>query len=247
MRKLTTEEYIKQAKVTHGDRYDYSSLYYVNNGVKVDIICKTHGVFKQRCSDHIRGFGCPKCSGKARGTTERFIEKARSVHHNLYDYSQVDYVSLDEEITIICPKHGEWKIKPRHHIYGSANGCAKCQTSKGENEIQTWLESNKIEFKTQKTFKGIGAKRFDFYLPKFNAVIEFDGAQHFHLKHQRTRNKENALKRFNDILRRDKEKDEFCKLNQIPLLRINYLDFIYINTILEKWTSTLLAPSVQQS
>lgn len=57
-------------------------------------------------------------------TTEEFIEKARSVHKDKYDYSKVDYVRADKKVVIICPMHGEFEQKPANHLTG--NGCGKC-------------------------------------------------------------------------------------------------------------------------
>ena len=47
MRKLTTDEWIKRAKQTHGNRYDYSDTVYVNMRTMIKIRCKIHGVFEQ--------------------------------------------------------------------------------------------------------------------------------------------------------------------------------------------------------
>ena len=54
-RKLTTEEWIKKAKIKHGDKYDYTEVKYVNNRTKVNIKCKVddHGTFPQIPSNHL--------------------------------------------------------------------------------------------------------------------------------------------------------------------------------------------------
>ena len=99
MAKLTTEEFITKAKAVHGDRYDYSKVKYINNQTKVCIICPIHGDFIQRPLDHIKGSGCPEC-GKVknvesrRKTTDHFIDEARKVHGDKYDYSNVNYESI---------------------------------------------------------------------------------------------------------------------------------------------------------
>lgn len=231
-KKLTTQQYIDKCKVTHGKKYDYLKLKYINSDTKVNIICRKHGVFKQWPSDHRRGFGCPTCSGKVKGNTERFIKKAIEVHGIYYNYSKVKYKSLGVPITIICPKHNQFKVIPRYHIYGSAIGCAKCNRSKGEIKIEEWLIENKIKFEAQKTFKGLGTSRFDFYLPDYNFCIEFDGAQHFHVRHQRTRDKVKAEQRFKDLKRRDKKKNDYCKREKIKLIRIHFKQFNNIIKIL---------------
>lgn len=123
--KLTTEDFIKRAREVHGDKYGYSKVNYKNSNTKVDIICPAHGVFTQRASNHLRGIGCPKCK-KHRSHTllSTFIERAKSVHGDFYDYSLVDYVSLDDKINIICPKHGVFQQIGWNHIAGK--GCSKC-------------------------------------------------------------------------------------------------------------------------
>lgn len=58
--------------------------------------------------------------------TYQFIEKARKVHGNIYDYSEVRYTTIDEKVEIICPKHGSFLQTPRIHLYkkGGCNDCA---------------------------------------------------------------------------------------------------------------------------
>ena len=58
-------------------------------------------------------------------TTEEFIEKARKIHEDKYDYSKVEYIKSIIKVCIICPLHGEFWQKPNGHI-SSKNGCKKC-------------------------------------------------------------------------------------------------------------------------
>jgi Zn ribbon nucleic-acid-binding protein len=62
-RAKTTLDFIEKAYKTHGKLlYDYSDTVYVNSRLKLDILCKTHGVFNQYPQNHIAGNGCPKCA-----------------------------------------------------------------------------------------------------------------------------------------------------------------------------------------
>lgn len=122
---MNTQEFIEKAKRIHGDKYDYSKVEYVNATTKVCIICLEHGEFWQTPNSHLSGKGCLKCATKQTiFTTEQFIEKAREVHGNKYDYSKVKYVSGNQEVCIICPEHGEFWQKPYNHLKGK--GCQKC-------------------------------------------------------------------------------------------------------------------------
>jgi len=90
-RRLTTEEFVEKAKAVHGNRYDYSSVSYVNAHTKVTIICLDHGPFPQTPHAHIHNkSGCPVCAGTKQLTTEVFIDKARTIHGDRYDYSLVE-------------------------------------------------------------------------------------------------------------------------------------------------------------
>ena len=123
-RKLTTEEFIKKARQVHGDWYDYSHIDYRGNKIKVTIICPEHGPFLQTPNSHLNGTGCPDCSGKKQLTTEEFIEKARQVHGDWYDYSHVDYVNNSTKVMIVCPEHGSFLQIPSDHLGG--HGCSFC-------------------------------------------------------------------------------------------------------------------------
>ncbi len=59
---LTIDEFIKRAKKSHGDKYDYSKVEYINSQTKVTIICPEPGEFWQLPYDHISKHGCNKCS-----------------------------------------------------------------------------------------------------------------------------------------------------------------------------------------
>jgi len=143
-RKLTTEEFIKKARAVHGDKYDYSLVEYVNSRKKVKIICKEHGVFEQVASNHLRHQGCPACSGKAKSSTEEFIEKAKSVHGDKYVYSLVEYLNVRTKVKIICRVHGVFEQEVSSHLKG--NGCKKCgdQNKKGGYNLKYLTEEQKV-------------------------------------------------------------------------------------------------------
>ena len=126
-RRKTTEDFIARAKEVHGDKYDYSNVVYKNANDKVIIICPEHGEFLCKPSKHLSGRGCPKCAGKYK-TTEDFVEQAKKVHGDKYDYSKIEYINCDTKITVVCPKQGEFSINPSRFLNGF--GCPKCATDK---------------------------------------------------------------------------------------------------------------------
>lgn len=205
----------------HGNKYEYhlnSSDY--TSGQKLKIICRKHGVFEQTYSDHLSGCGCPICYKERHELTiNDFLLGAISKHGNLYNYIYVfeDFINSKSKIRIICEKHGIFIQNANDHRSGV--GCPSCKTnSKGENIIRNFLIREGIEFTTQKTFPDCvlhkGKLKYDFYLPKFNMLIEYDGIQHF----------EETL--FNTNLEYSKEVDEYktnyASKNGFTFLRIKY-------------------------
>jgi hypothetical protein len=137
-KKSTTEKFIKKAIKLHGDKYDYSLVNYISAVDKVQIICAEHGVFEQVASTHLSGSGCVKCS-KNVITKKQFIEKAREVHGDKYDYSLVDYINSSTKVKIICPEHGEFEHLPSPHLRG-ATGCKKCSLYKRTRTAEQFIE-----------------------------------------------------------------------------------------------------------
>ena len=135
--------FIEKAILKHGKKYDYSKVEYKNNTTKVCIICSEHGEFWQTPRDHLNGCGCPKCSIlKRRLTTEQFIDKARKVHGDKYDYSKVEYINSSTKVCIICPIHGEFWQRPQTHLKG--HGCSLCIGNKKSNTEEFIEKANKI-------------------------------------------------------------------------------------------------------
>ena len=131
-KKITTEEYIEKAIKIHGNKYDYSKVDYKGDGEKICIICPIHGEFNMIASNHINKnhpANCPKCSHRSyKKTTNEFIEEAKKVHGERYDYSKVKYINNKTEVCIICKEHGEFFQKPIYHLRGS--GCPTCNKPK---------------------------------------------------------------------------------------------------------------------
>jgi very-short-patch-repair endonuclease len=100
------------------------------------------------------------------------------------------------------------------------SGCPVCSESKGEREIRKYLDGFKILYEKEYKFKdcrNILPLRYDFYLPKYRAVIEFDGIQHYEpVEHF------GGLKAYESLKVNDKIKNDYCEDNYIDLIRIRY-------------------------
>jgi len=140
-KQLTTNEFIDRAKEIHGDLYDYSLVEYRGIHSKVKIGCRQHGIFEQAAKSHIsasqktnRPNGCPHCAKEIsrnvnKLSTTEFIEKAKQVHNDRYDYSKVIYINNYTSVEIVCPIHGSFFQLPWAHT-SNGHECNKCSNSR---------------------------------------------------------------------------------------------------------------------
>lgn len=229
----TKEDFLVKARLFHGDKYDYSDIEYINMNTKIKIYCKkdNHGYFLTLPESHVgkQKCGCPKCANNRKPTTEEIILKSKLVHGDKYDYSKVNYINKKTKIEIGCSEHGYFHMVPEYHINGSK--CPKCSGSSGEVLVQKYLEDKNIKYVVQKTYtdcKNQKKLRFDFYLPDYDILIEFDGTQHFEPKF--------GEQAFLLTQQNDQIKNDYCLTNNIPLIRIKYSD-----NLIEKLTNELIS------
>lgn len=130
MKRKTTKQFIKEAKLVHGDKYDYSLVNYKNTHSKVEIICNEHGNFMQEAKSHLYGSGCMACHRKdtrkrLQYDNDDFIRLATEKHSDRYNYSLINYIDSNNKVEIICSEHGIFKMLPSSHT-SKGQGCPKC-------------------------------------------------------------------------------------------------------------------------
>lgn len=175
----TTDDIIKEFRLVHGDKYDYSKVKYSKAKDKVCIICPIHGEFWQSPNKHLSGNGCPLCAGKGM-TNEELKRRCKEIHGDKITLEKANYKSAKEKIIATCYIHGDFEITPDNLLRG--HGCPKCKISELEEDVKKLLIENNIEFIHQcskKNFKWLNCQSLDFYLPKYNIAIECQGEQHF--------------------------------------------------------------------
>ena len=175
--KLNKDVFIENSNKKHNGKYDYSKVKYINNRTKVCIICPEHGEFWQTPSNHMYGYGCAKCANSLNAenhtsNTDIFIEKAKLIHLNKYDYSKVKYINNRTKVCIICPEHGEFWQTPDAHL--SNKGCPKCGRvmSNPEDEIVNVLDKICSQQRNHTILKG---KELDIFIPSLKIGIEYNG------------------------------------------------------------------------
>lgn len=173
---ITNGEIIRRFKKIHGDTYDYSYVNYINCKHKVKIRCIKHNIiFEQLSDNHIKGQGCPKCSGNNKKTLDDF---KNVMNRSIYDYSKTVYNGIKNKIEVVCPIHGSFWQTAENHFYNN-HKCPKCSrsdksTSKNENEIYNLIRKyyNTSEQSNRIILKG---KEIDIYIPELKIGIEYNG------------------------------------------------------------------------
>lgn len=222
------ESFIEKSKKVHADKYDYSKVKYKNNREVVEIICKKHGSFFQTPHNHLCGSGCPKCKGEECSerislTLKDFIERASEIHNKRYDYSLIKDINSNSKVSIICPKHGIFQQDKHSHLKGV--GCPMCKSSHGERKVTYFLQKNNIEYIPQYKIvnENIFCKnrelRVDFFLPKRNTIIEYEGEQHY-----KPVDIFGGEEKFTAQNERDYSLRQYCKEHKIKLIEIPYYE-----------------------
>lgn len=178
MRK-TNEQFIKDAREVHGDKYDYSKVNYINNRTDIIVTCPTHGDFNVKPDNHLAGNGCPKCAGKHR-TTEELLQLLKDSRGDRYDYSLASMETMDDHycIPIICGKHGIFRQNYRMHLNGA--NCPVCSNgiSKEEFFLFEFIKNTLGHNDTVSRVRGVLSnplQELDIYIPSKKIAIEYDG------------------------------------------------------------------------
>jgi hypothetical protein len=244
---LTQKEFIQKVIKLHGDKYNFAKTKYVSMRVPVIIGCKIHKhnfkiipsvICGNKKKNKKRKIGsCPICyeeyfnSLKKRKYIDNLFSK------NCFSYDEAKNYVNSFNITSYR-EYKKWRIRTNQiNLPANPNRAYKKNwisyneffgtnkygnMSLGETKILNYLNENNIKFIWQKKFKDCKNKLplpFDFYLLKYNTLIEFDGIQHFKSINHFGGNNGLKLRQINDDI-----KSKYCIDNNIKLIRIDYLD-----------------------
>jgi len=197
---------------------------------EITISCPKHGKFKTKANEIIfNRMGCFQCgretttkknSGKVRVTFQafktRFTKRYGSRLSLVSDES--DYQNTNSILTVKCSdlSHPEFQNTARDLL--RYQGCRNCNESWGERLVRLALEDLGIEYEQEKRFASCRDKKelpFDFWLPKFSTLIEFQGKQH-----EVSADRFGGSKALVATQRRDKIKKDWAIDNGINLIYI---------------------------
>lgn len=224
-KRYSKEEFIEKSKLLYNELFDYSDVIYVNSRTKILIhsnLCNedlliTPSRFLQ--GDFQKKYlGISSKQSKSL-TSEIFIQRAKLIHGDRYDYSKVNYKNLNTKVEIICPKHGAFWQTPVNHLY-NFQGCPRCMQSRGESIIENVLIDKKISYIRQFPLKINGKEYKIDFIWKHNdktIFIEYNGIQHYSPV-----DIFGGEEAFNKQIERDGIIRSYCKENGITLLEFPY-------------------------
>lgn len=214
--------------------YIVEDFEYTDRSMVLNIICDKGHEWHPTYENFVRNKAiCLTCTNIMFGENQRlpWNEVLKRVEINGYKVlsDESDYENNESKLKVECPKGHMFYVALNNFQQGKR--CPYCNMSSGEQEVERLLIEYNIKHETQYTFKdckNIKELPFDFYLPDYNILIEYDGEQHYGLRFEDTI--EDFIKRkINDGL-----KNEYCYFNNIPLIRIPYWKFNNIENILCK-------------
>ena len=220
---MTHDEYVKRVFNINNNIVVLGT--YTNNYTPILHRCTVHDVeWMVSPANILSGHGCSKCgsdkiSNHFSKTHEQYVKEVNIINSDIEVIGT--YVNAKTPILHKCKIDGYvWSVAPDSILHGY--GCPKCNESSGERQIRQWLDRHSVVYEYQKTFddcRNVLPLPFDFYLPKYNSCIEFDGGQHYFPV-----NLFGGEESFEKTVKHDEIKNKYCEDNDIRLLRIPYYE-----------------------
>lgn len=227
-RRHTKEWFLSKMEELHKDIEVLSE--FTDMKSKLKCRCKIDGHEWETTADGlINGkSGCILCSWinnglRCRKTNEQFLEELSKINPTIIPLEE--YVHEHHKIKCKCKIHNyEWYASP-NKILHRKTGCPKCASYHNENNIDEILDKWGYKYTAQKRFDDCKDKNtlpFDRYLDDFNILIEYDGEGHYMPIRRGNMTQKKAEENLRIIQYHDQIKNDYCKKNKIPLIRIPY-------------------------
>ena len=229
----SNEQFITESINKFGDKFDYSKCNYTGSKNNVTLKCNIcNNLFNINARSHLRSIngGCKKCAIKSNIESRKLtyidiINRCKQRHNSQnYDFSTIkdSYINTHNKIQIICKQHGPFWMLP-DNFYNKLYDCPACnEKSKGESILIEMFTKNNIEFIHNKCFDNLYEFKghnlsYDFYIKKYNLLIEFNGIQHYKFCKRYHRD----LHDFHKQLHHDWLKRKYAKNNKFNYLTID--------------------------
>jgi hypothetical protein len=240
-KRKTNEQFLQEMAKTHPEMIVNSE--YISSEVKVNCTCSVCGHtndYYPATLTHGSG-GCFVCGNRKISealtmSEDEFISKLTLINNDVFVCG--GYINASSHINVRCKVcNHEWSPIAKSLLQGF--GCPRCASSHGERTIRNYLDRYDVKYAPQKTFDGLcglgnGLLSYDFYLPEYNLLIEYQGEYHDGTAKIQT------IEEFKKQQEHDKRKREYAKIHHFKMLEIWYWDFDNIENILNNTLHNLV-------
>lgn len=243
------ETFKKEVQVAGGGDYEVVGNYVTSRTpIRIKHV-KCGNEWDIRPNNFLFGKRCPKCSIDSRSVKRKSFD-SKSYAELVWNLTENEYSVLGSYLNNrsgVLTRHNicgySWSVSPSSFVRLGSR-CPRCKESRGERRVREHLEFLKVNFVRQYTFEGCRNKNllpFDFGINIGDSVIpiEYDGEQHSRPVDFAGRGQKWAERQFRRVQRNDAIKTEYCRANDIPLIRIDYTQFDEIEAILDRELSAL--------
>ncbi len=221
---LTHDEFVDKLKTLQPSLQVIGK--YIDSTTPIKLYCTEHDCyFEETPNTYLykhRQTCCPLCNNVLAKTDDQFQSELNKKFEGKI-IALDSYRGRENKIRFKCLTHDYiWVASPVNVLKGK--GCPKCNCSTGELEIQSFLQRECYQYEWQKRFQECKDQKplpFDFYLPQYNLIIEYDGEGHY-LQSFYDKRCDNPYEAMRLTQKHDQIKNDFCEANNINLLRIPY-------------------------
>lgn len=169
---------------------------------------------------------CPYCGDNGAPILLEDFKK-EMLKNGYNDYTILKYTTIGKSVKF---QHScGYVFSQIGHNFLKSRGCPKCfnKKSKGELKIEQWLKENNINYVYQYIIKEINNYSYDFYLPNYNTLIEYQGQQHYY-----PIDYFGGEQKFYQQLQHDQIKKDYAQKQKYNLIIIPYTDYDKITSYL---------------
>lgn len=215
----------------------------INDSIEIvdDKYLGTHEPIKCKCKIHLiewesrpcnlinKTATCPVCAKENMRDVENlgqdaFIKRVAESNPNVEVVGE--YINTKTPIEFKCLIHNHYfYAQPRNFLYRGGKGCPYCSQSTGETKMINILKGKGFNIQQQYSFddcRHINKLRFDGYDIDNGIAYEYQGQQHYRPVDFTGQDDGRAEKEYEMTIKRDNIKEEYCRANKIPLIKVPY-------------------------
>lgn len=220
---------LEQAKtycITHNIQYYRIFQEEKDKKYYIELQCPTcKQIYKKPITVFLKNASCYYCENRHNLNTQGFASTLSSEYTLLSEYK-----GLDEKVLVKHSCGFVWSVVPRK-LY-NYRGCPKCnkKRSQGERRITQYLDEKQLDYNIEYRFpwQTNPLRRYDFFLPDYNLIIEYNGEQHYKETHffetDLATQEQIDVEKYNDAIH-----------NGLNYLVIPYTSYNNIENILDSW------------